>query len=224
LALLHSLMDLVLHLDRHLADGVALYHAWIYGIVFVVIFAETGLVVTPFLPGDSLLFATGALAAVDPSGTLRALPAWALVAAAAILGNTSNYAIGRCAGPKASVLRLVSAEHLRRTEEFFARYGALTVLLSRFVPILRTLAPFVAGVGRMPLRRFQAWNIAGGLAWTTLFIWSGYLFGNIPVVKRHFGLVTLGVIAVSLVPLAWAVLGSRAAARSAARAAQLKAP
>ena len=209
--LLHSLVDLILHLDRHLADGIALYHAWIYGIVFVVIFAETGLVVTPILPGDSLLFATGALAAVDPSGTLRALPAWALVAAAAILGNTSNYAIGRWAGPRAAAQlgRLLSARHLRRTEEFFARHGALTVLLSRFVPILRTFAPFVAGVGRMPFRRFQAWNIVSGLAWTTLFIWGGYLFGNIPAVKRHFGLVTLGVIAVSLVPLAWALLGGR---------------
>ena len=215
MALLHSLMDLVLHLDRHLADGIALYHAWIYGIVFAVIFAETGLVVTPFLPGDSLLFATGALAAVDPSGTLQPLPAWALVALAAILGNTSNYAIGRCLGPRAAGMgRLLSAQHLRRTEEFFARHGALTVLLSRFIPILRTFAPFVAGVGRMPFRRFQAWNIAGGLAWTTLFIGGGYLFGNIPAVKQHFGLVTLGVIAVSLLPLAWALFGGRAAART----------
>ncbi|HEX3835841.1 MAG TPA: VTT domain-containing protein [Steroidobacteraceae bacterium] len=208
---LHFLIDTFAHLDRHLGAVIALYHAWIYGIVFVIIFAETGLVVTPFLPGDSLLFAIGALAAVDTSGTLRAPLMWALVCVAAVLGNTSNYAIGRAIGPRAfsGRWRLLRPEHLRRTEAFFARHGALTILLSRFVPLLRTFAPFVAGVGRMPYVSFQSFNIAGGIAWGTLFIWSGYLFGNIPLVKNNFGLVTLGIIAVSVVPMAWTLLTER---------------
>ena len=208
---LHFLIDTFLHLDRHLGNVIALYHAWIYGIVFVLIFAETGLVVTPFLPGDSLLFAIGALAAVDTTGTLRAPLMWALVCAAAILGNTSNYAIGRAIGPRAfsGRIRLLKPEHLQRTEAFFARHGALTILLSRFLPLVRTFAPFVAGVGRMPYLTFQSYNIVGGIAWASLFIWGGYLFGNIPLVKNNFGLVTLGIIAVSLVPMAWTLLSER---------------
>jgi membrane-associated protein len=211
LGVLHFLIDTFLHLDRHLGTVIALYHTWIYGIVFVLIFAETGLVVTPFLPGDSLLFAIGALAAVDTTGTLRAPLMWALVCLAAILGNTSNYAIGRAIGPRAfsGRIRLLKPEHLRRTEAFFARHGALTILLSRFLPLLRTFAPFVAGVGRMRYVSFQSYNIAGGVAWSTLFIWGGYLFGNIPLVKNNFGLVTLGIIAVSLVPMVWALVSER---------------
>ncbi len=208
---MHFLIDSFLHLDRHLANVIALYHAWIYGIVFLIIFAETGLVVTPFLPGDSLLFAVGALAAVDTTGTLHAGPMWALVCAAAVLGNTSNYAIGRAIGPRAfgGRWRLLRPEHLRRTEAFFARHGALTILLSRFLPLLRTFAPFVAGVGRMRYATFQGYNIAGGLAWSTLFIWGGYLFGNIPLVKNNFGLVTVGIILVSLLPMIWALLSDQ---------------
>jgi membrane-associated protein len=211
LGALHFLIDTFLHLDRHLGNVIALYHAWIYGIVFVLIFAETGLVVTPFLPGDSLLFAIGALAAVDTTGTLRAPLMWALVCAAAILGNTSNYAIGRAIGPRAfsGRIRLLKPEHLQRTEAFFARHGALTIVLSRFLPLVRTFAPFVAGVGRMPYLTFQSYNIVGGIAWASLFIWGGYLFGNIPLVKNNFGLVTLGIIAVSLVPMAWTLLSER---------------
>ena len=208
---LHFLVDTFLHLDRHLADVVALYHTWIYGIVFVVIFAETGLVVTPFLPGDSLLFAIGALAAVDTTGTLHAPLMWALVCTAAVLGNTSNYAIGRSLGPRAfsGRWRVLRPEHLRRTEAFFARHGAVTILLSRFLPLLRTFAPFVAGAGRMPYATFQGYNIAGGIAWGSLFIWGGYLFGNIPLVRNNFGLVTVGIILVSLLPMVWAVLSDR---------------
>jgi membrane-associated protein len=211
LGALHFLIDTFLHLDRHLGAMVALYHAWIYGIVFVIIFAETGLVVTPFLPGDSLLFAIGALSAIDTSGTLRAPLMWALVCLAAVLGNTSNYAIGRAIGPRAfsGRWRLLRPEHLRRTEAFFARHGAQTILLSRFVPLVRTFAPFVAGVGRMPYMTFQGFNIAGGIAWGSLFIWGGYLFGNIPLVKNNFGLVTIGIIAVSIVPVVWTVLKDR---------------
>jgi membrane-associated protein len=198
------LIDLVLHLDRHLVELLAQYHLWIYPILFAVIFAETGLVVTPFLPGDSLLFAVGALAAVDTSGTLSAPWVSALLVLAAVLGNTVNYAIGRRIGPAAfsGRYRLLKVEYLRHTQSFFARYGPLAVTLSRFMPIIRTCAPFVAGVARMPWLRFTAWNLAGGICWVLLFVWGGYLFGNIPVVKAHFGIVTLLIVGVSLVPLA----------------------
>jgi membrane-associated protein len=197
-------LDLVLHLDRHLVELLAAYHLWIYPILFAVIFAETGLVVTPFLPGDSLLFAVGALAAVDTSGTLTAPLASVTLAVAAVLGNTVNYSIGRAIGPPAfsGRYRFLKVQYLRRTEEFFLRHGGLAVFLSRFMPIIRTCAPFVAGIGRMPYARFLAWNLAGGCAWVLLFIWGGFLFGNIPLVKQHFGLVTLAIIIASLVPLA----------------------
>src|SRR5689334_9227053 len=158
------LIDLVLHLDRHLVELIARYDLWIYPILFAVIFCETGLVVTPFLPGDSLLFAVGALAAVDTSGTLNAPVAFALLATAAVLGNTLNYQIGRAIGPPAfsGRYRLLKVEYLRRTEEFFRQYGGMAVALSRFMPIIRTFAPFVAGVGRMSYGRFIAYNLLGG--------------------------------------------------------------
>jgi membrane-associated protein len=201
------LIDLVLHLDRHLVELLTRVDLWIYPILFAVIFCETGLVVTPFLPGDSLLFAVGALAAVDSSGTLSAPLASVILGLAAVLGNTLNYSIGRAIGPPAfsGRYRLLKVEYLRRTEEFFRRHGAMAVLVSRFVPIIRTCAPFVAGIGRMPYARFIAYNLAGGFAWVLLFIWGGYLFGNLPLVKRNFGLVTLCIVAVSLVPLALAL-------------------
>ena len=201
------LVDLALHLDRHLVELLARYDLWVYPILFAVIFAETGLVVTPFLPGDSLLFAVGALAAVDSSGTLTAPVASVALGAAAVLGNTVNYSVGRAIGPPAfsGRYRLLRVEYLRRTEEFFRRYGGMAILLSRFVPVLRTCAPFVAGVGRMPYARFLGYNFAGGFAWVLLFVWGGYLFGNIPLVKEHFGLVTLGIVGLSLVPLAVAL-------------------
>ena len=197
------LVDLILHLDRHLVELLVRYDLWIYPILFAVIFAETGLVVTPFLPGDSLLFAVGALAAVDTSGTLRAPLASVLLGIAAVLGNTVNYSIGRAIGPRAfsGRYRWLKVEYLHRTEEFFRRHGGLAILLSRFVPVIRTCAPFVAGIGRMPYARFFASNLAGGFAWVLLFVWGGYLFGNLPQVKAHFGLVTLLIIAASLVPL-----------------------
>jgi membrane-associated protein len=208
------LIDLVLHLDRHLVELLTQYHAWIYPILFVVIFAETGLVVTPFLPGDSLLFAVGALAAVDTSGTLNAPLLNGLLAFAAVLGNTTNYAIGRLIGPPAfsGRYRFLKLEYLQRTEEFFRRYGGLAVALSRFMPIVRTFAPFVAGVGHMSYGRFQAYNLLGGCAWVTLFLWGGYLFGNIPLVKQNFGIVTLLIVFASLVPVAFAALRRRTTA------------
>lgn len=209
--MIHTFLDSVLHVDRHLAQLTAQYHGAIYGILFVVIFAETGLVVTPFLPGDSLLFASGALAAAGNGRTLEAPVLWALLAAAAALGNTTNYAIGRGLGARAfnGRHRLFRIEYLHRTEEFFERHGAMTIVLSRFMPIIRTFAPFVAGIGRMPYLRFQLFNVAGAVAWTALFVWGGYLFGNIPIVKANFGLVTLAIIAISLMPMAWAALRAR---------------
>ena len=209
--MLHMILDLVLHLDRHLADVIVHYHAWVYGLLFVVIFCETGLVVTPFLPGDSLLFAVGALAAVDTTGLLHAPLLWLLVACAAVLGNTLNYSIGRVLGRKAFTGRipLLKPEYLVRTEAYFARHGAFAVMLSRFAPIVRTLAPFVAGAGRMPYASFQGWNLLGGISWTALFIWGGFLFGNIPVVKANFGLMTLAIVFVSVLPLLWSVLRAR---------------
>jgi membrane-associated protein len=206
------LVDLVLHLDRHLVELLSRFDLWLYPLLFAVIFCETGLVVTPFLPGDSLLFACGALAAVDHTGTLSAPLLTVVLAAAAILGNISNYALGRWIGPPAfsGRYRWLKVEYLRRTEEFFRRYGGLAVLVSRFMPIVRTCAPFVAGIGRMPYARFLAFNFCGGLLWVVLFVWGGYLFGNIPFVRANFGLVTLALVAASLLPLALALLGRRA--------------
>lgn len=209
--MLSWLLDFVLHLDRHLVELVARVDLWIYPILFAVIFAETGLVVTPFLPGDSLLFGVGALAAVDTSGTLNAPVIFLVLALAAVLGNTVNYAVGRLVGPRAfsGRHRLLKVEYLRRTEEFFRRHGGRAVALSRFIPIIRTCMPFVAGIGRMPYGRFQAYNFLGGFAWVLLFLWGGYLFGNLPVVKRNFGLVTILIVVVSLLPMAAGLLRRR---------------
>lgn len=200
--LLHFLLDLFLHLDRHLVDLLARFDLWLYAILFLVIFAETGLVVTPFLPGDSLLFGAGALAAIDSGSRLS--PWWLtlLLVVAAVLGNTTNYAIGRGIGRQAFTgrYRFIKVEYLHQTEGWFARHGAMTVLLSRFAPIVRTFAPFVAGIGRMPYTRFQLWNVTGAAIWVGLFIWAGYFVGNIPLIRDNFGLVTIAVIVVSLLP------------------------
>jgi membrane-associated protein len=198
------IVDLFLHLDHHLVELLAQYGQWTYPILFAIIFAETGLVVTPFLPGDSLLFGVGALAAVDTSGTLHIGWLFVLLCLAALAGNSVNYSIGRFLGQRALTThyRFVRQEYLVRTHEYFLRYGGLTVLLSRFMPIIRTFAPFVAGIGRMPYHRFQVFNATGGLAWVALFLFGGYAFGNVPWVKTHFGVVTLIVIAISLLPMA----------------------
>ena len=215
--MLSWLIDLVLHLDRHLVELIVRVDVWIYPILFAVIFCETGLVVTPFLPGDSLLFAIGALSAIDTSGTLKAPLLAVLLAAAAVLGNMANYAVGRAIGPPAfsGRYRLLKVDYLRRTEAFFVRYGGFAVLVSRFMPILRTLVPFVAGIGRMPYARFFGYNLVGGTLWVMLFVWGGYLFGNIPLVKNNFGVVTILIIIVSLAPLAIAYLRRRRASATA---------
>jgi membrane-associated protein len=212
--LLQHAADLVLHLDRHLIELLTLYGAWIYAILFAIIFAETGLVVTPFLPGDSLLFGVGALAAVDRSGSLQIGWAFALLAVAAIAGNSVNYAIGRALGQRAfsGRYRFIKVAYLRRTEDYFRRHGGIAVLLSRFTPVVRTFAPFVAGIARMPYLRFQAFNIAGGASWVALFLFGGFAFGNLPWVRNNFGLVTLLVIGASLIPLLVVTLRERGAA------------
>ncbi len=160
-------IDLVLHLDKHLVELLRDYGVWVYLILFIIIFAETGFVVTPFLPGDSLLFAAGALAAVDSSGTLSAPLVSLTLVIAALAGNTTNYHVGRWIGPQAfsGKYRFLKVEYLQRTEAFFAKYGSMTIVMSRFVPIIRTCAPFVAGIARMPYARFQSYNVAGGLGW-----------------------------------------------------------
>ena len=206
--LLSWAIDLVLHLDKHLVELLTNYGFWVYAILFAIVFAETGFVVTPFLPGDSLLFAAGALAAVDTSGTLSAPLLSVVLIVAAIAGNTTNYHIGRWVGPHAfsGRIRFLKVDYLRRTERFFDDYGSMTIVLSRFVPIVRTCAPFVAGVGRMPYARFQGYNVAGGVSWVLVFTWAGFFFGNIPFVKDNFGLVTIGIVIVSLLPMAWVAL------------------
>lgn len=206
--LFHWFVDVILHLDAHLVELLRDYGVWVYAILFAIVFAETGFVVTPFLPGDSLLFAAGALAAVDSSGTLSASLVSVTLIVAAITGNTTNYHIGKWIGPPAFTgrIRFLKVEYLQRTEAFFVKHGSMTIVLSRFVPIIRTCAPFVAGVARMPYARFQAYNVFGGVTWVLLLVWAGYFFGNIPIIKDNFGVVTIGIIFVSMLPLAWVAL------------------
>lgn len=218
--LLATLIDFILHLDRHLVELLVRYDVWIYAILFLIVFAETGLVVTPFLPGDSLLFAVGALAAIDTSGTLNVHLLAMLLIAAAILGNTTNYHIGRWIGPPAfsGKYRLLKVQYLRQAEGYFIKYGASTIVISRFVPILRTVTPFVAGIARMSYLRYQAYSIGGALLWVLLLLYAGYLFGNIPLVRNNFSLVTVGIIVVSLIPVVVTVVKARADAARAAGA------
>ncbi|HEX9669152.1 MAG TPA: DedA family protein [Thermoanaerobaculia bacterium] len=210
-----QLVDLFLHLDRHLEVLVETYGGWSYLLLFVVVFCETGLVVTPFLPGDSLLFGAGALAAATPTLALGWL--LAVLFAAAVLGDTANYWIGRKLGPwlvHREKPLLIRQEHLDKTSRFFARYGGKTIVIARFVPVVRTFAPFVAGLGHMSYPRFMAYNVAGGAAWVLLCTVSGYLFGNLPVVQEHFSLVILGIVVVSLLPAVVEWWRARRAARA----------
>ncbi|MBC7984353.1 MAG: DedA family protein [Candidatus Obscuribacterales bacterium] len=201
-------VDFVLHLDQHLTQLVVAYSTWVYVILFLIIFAETGLVVTPFLPGDSLLFALGALAAIDTTGTLNVTAIWLLLFAAAVLGNECNYRIGNYIGPRAfsGTLPWLKREYLLKTQAFYDKHGGKTIVLSRFMPIIRTFAPFVAGVGRMHPGEFFKHNLLGGFLWVTSFVWGGYLFGNVPIVKENFGVMTIIIIVVSLLPVAWGLL------------------
>ncbi|MFM8585056.1 MAG: DedA family protein [Gammaproteobacteria bacterium] len=209
--LLQFFIDFILNLDTHLVELLRQYGLWLYAILFVIVFAETGLVVTPWLPGDSLLFAVGTLAAIDTSGTLHAPTVAALLIVAAILGNSCNYAIGKAIGPPAfsGRYRLLKVEYLRQTEAYFVKHGGKTVVISRFLPLLRTFAPFVAGIARMQYSRFQMYNVLGALSWVTIFLGGGYLFGNIPIVRDNFGFVTLTIIFGSLIPVAIIALRRR---------------
>jgi len=195
-----DLIELFVHLDTYLNVVIQQYGVWIYCILFVVVFLETGVVVTPFLPGDSLLFAAGALSA---RGDLAVGGLFLLLCLAAVLGDTVNYSIGHLVGPRAfhGQNRFLKREHLDRTHQFYERHGGKTIVFARFIPIIRTFAPFVAGIGRMSYGRFVAYNVLGGLLWTGLFVFGGYYFGNWPLVQRHFTLVTLAIIVLSLMPL-----------------------
>jgi membrane-associated protein len=208
---LHVTLDFILNLDDHLVELIRAYGVWIYAILFVIVFAETGLVVTPWLPGDSLLFAVGTLLAIDTSGTLDVGIVAILLIVAAILGNTCNYAIGKWLGPPAfsGRYRFLKVEYLRQTEAFFVKHGGKTVMLSRFLPLLRTFAPFVSGVARMPYPRFQTYNVLGACLWVAVFLGSGYLFGNIALVRDNFGLVILVIIGGSSIPVAILALWRR---------------
>jgi membrane-associated protein len=219
-----TLIDFILHIDVHLLELAAEYGNWLYGILFLIVFAETGLVVTPFLPGDSLLFAAGALAATEgPTGApiLRLELMTGLLLAAAILGDAVNYAIGHYIGPRVFTAtdesgwmhKLLNRRHLAQAHAFFEKYGGKAVVFGRFVPIVRTFVPFVAGAGAMTYSTFAFYNITGAILWVGVCVSLGYVFGNVPIVKQNFSLVMLGIIFVSLLPAVYEVLKHRKGGR-----------
>ena len=215
--MLQTFIDIILHLDQHLAEWSAALGPALYAVLFLVIFCETGLVVTPFLPGDSLLFAIGALAALPGSG-LDIFLITALLTVAAILGDSLNYKIGQIFGARALAgkYRFISQRHLQRTQEFFVRYGRRAIVFARFAPIFRTFAPFVAGLAHMPYPRFFFSNVLGGTIWVVGFCSAGYFFGNLPIVKKQFHIVILAIIVLSILPAAIEAYRARSSGRSAA--------
>ena len=202
MSFIRDALQYILHLDVHLAALVSQYGTWTYAILFLIIFCETGLVVTPILPGDSLLFATGALAAVSD---LNVVVLFVLLSIAAIVGDAVNYYIGKTVGEKMfdGRIRYLKREYLDRTHAFYEKYGGKTIVIARFVPIVRTFAPFVAGMGSMSYGKFATYNIAGGILWIGSLLFAGYLFGNVPIVKENFGLVVIAIILVSVMPAVW---------------------
>ncbi len=199
--LIGSLIDFILHIDAHLVEIVNNYQTWTYLILFLIIFAETGLVVTPFLPGDSLLFATGAIIA-KPETDLNIYLMCLLLIVAAVLGDMVNYHIGKYVGPKAfsGRYKLLKKEYLDKTQRFYDKYGGKTIIYARFVPIIRTFAPFVAGIGTMKYGRFASFNVIGGIVWITSFLFLGYFFGGIPVIRDNFTFVIFAIIGLSMLP------------------------
>ena len=217
--LVHWFVDFFLHLDRHLAEVIQAYGAWTYALLFLIVFLETGLVVTPFLPGDSLLFAAGSFSAL---GALRLGPLFFLLSAAAVLGDTVNYAIGHYLGPKVFHFpksRFFNPAHLRQTHDFYEKYGGKTIIIARFIPIVRTFAPFVAGIGAMSYARFLIYNVLGGVLWVSVCLLAGHFFGNLPFVKRNFSLVIVAIIFISILPALVEYLRHRAEIKRAARVA-----
>jgi len=208
MGLIEQLIDFFLHLDVYLDQIIQNFGIWTYLILFLVIFAETGLVVTPFLPGDSLLFAAGTFAAL---GSLNVFVLWLVMFAAAVLGDTVNYWVGNKIGPRVfeQDYRFLKREYLEQTQQFYEKHGGKTIILARFVPIVRTFAPFVAGVGTMHYTRFLMFNVIGAFLWTSLFVFMGYFFGNIPFVKANFELAIVGIIAISVVPMIYEWLKHR---------------
>jgi membrane-associated protein len=207
-----NLIELFLHIDEYLAEIITQYGAWTYALLFLIIFMETGFVVTPFLPGDSLLFAAGSFAA------LGVLSPWMLVillCIAAIIGDTVNYWIGHYIGPKAfsGNVRFLKKEYLDQTHEFYEKHGGKTIILARFVPIVRTFAPFVAGVGAMTYKKFILYNVVGGIIWVNIFVWLGYFFGNLPFVKKNFEIAILAIIFISIMPMIYEFVKAKWEAR-----------
>ena len=198
--MINTLFDIFMHLDRHLGSVIQAYGIWTYLILFLIIFCETGLVVTPILPGDSLLFAAGAFAAI---GALDVLWLFGLLTVAAVAGDTLNYWIGHYLGPKVfhkKDVRFLNREYLDRTHRFYEKHGGKTIIIARFMPIIRTFAPFVAGIGKMTYMRFIGYNVSGGILWIASFVFGGYFFGDIPMVKRNFTLVIVAIIVLSVMP------------------------
>jgi membrane-associated protein len=216
--LIHWFVDFFLHLDQHLSEVIQRYGTSTYALLFLIVFLETGLVVTPLLPGDSLLFAAGSFAGL---GVLRLWPLFFLLCAAAILGDTVNYAIGARLGPKVfhyPKSRFFNPEHLKKTHAFYEKYGGKTIIIARFVPIVRTFAPFVAGIGEMSYARFLAYNVTGGILWVSVCLFSGYFFGNLPLVKQNFSFVVIAIVFISLLPAVIEYLRHRAQAKRRAAA------
>lgn len=213
--IIQQMFDIFLHLDKYLGEIILKYGTLTYLLLFLVIFLETGIVVTPFLPGDSLLFAAGTFASPALGSPLNIWVLWGLLCVAAVLGDTANYWIGHSIGPRAFTgnVRFLKKEYLDRTHAFYEKYGGKTIVIARFVPIVRTFAPFVAGVGEMSYGRFFSYNVVGGILWVTIFTWGGYFFGSLPFVQENFSLIVIAIILISVLPAVYEFVKARLQSR-----------